>query len=109
MNTGCRTLSPSAARISATSTAKLPSVAIGVRADLSGDVEPGHCRRPLDKQCEKIERLRRKVGCWAASVEQLPCRGVESECTESDAQNDLRSGRGTKGILVRWRGTDGEK
>jgi hypothetical protein len=72
----------------------------GVRPELSVDVELGHCRRaPLDKQCEKIERFRRKVD-WAASVQQLPCRGVESERTEPDTQNDLRSGRRTKGILV---------
>jgi len=71
-----------------------------VRPELSVDVELGQCRRPaLDKQCEKIERFRRKVD-WAGSVQQLPCRGVDSECTESDAQNDLRSGRGTKRILI---------
>jgi hypothetical protein len=72
----------------------------GARPELSVDVELGHCGRSLlDKQCEKIERFRRKVD-WAASVQQLPRRGVESECTESDAQNDLRSGRGTKRILI---------
>ena len=49
---------------------------------------PEH-RLPLDKQGEKIERFRRKVD-WAASVQQVPCWGVARECTESDAQNDLR-------------------
>jgi len=51
----------------------------GIRPELSVDVELGHCRRPpLHQQCEKIEGFRRKVD-RAASVQQLPCRGVESE------------------------------
>jgi hypothetical protein len=32
----------------------------------------------------------------SASVQQQPCRRIERECPESDAQNDLRF----KGILV---------
>jgi hypothetical protein len=72
----------------------------GVRPQLSMNIGLGQCRRPpLDEQREKIERFRRKVD-WAASAQQLPCRGVESERTESDTQDDLRSGRRTKGILV---------
>jgi hypothetical protein len=64
------------------------------------EVEFGYCRRPpLDEQREQIERFRRKVD-GAAAVEQLPCRSVERECTESDAQNDLRIWPRSKRILV---------